>query len=514
VKKKSLISASLFGAAFIVASPSFGDAATVETCAKLETHNVSVTLSEPMMRIDGAYHELIDSLYLKPVMKDKQLLAPLTDIIDELNGVTKVADKTVIFELAGRSVTMTVGSPTATVDGKEAKAPIAPEIIEEQIYVPVRFVLEGLGGVWSWDAARERASIDVGVPPGSILNIPNGPINLGTALTQKEDWYGSDDAKKAADGVLANQNPDGGWFKLSGGNNFAFVVDRDKFPTYRQKSTIDNDTTMVQIRFLGRVFKATNDKKYGDAVVKGVEYILKTQYDNGGWPQFAPITTGYHQRVTFNDDAVANVAEVLIDVGNKAAEFGTVSDDLSKRAKAAVDKSLALVLKTQVVENGKKTAWCAQYNEKTLTCDKGRSYELASISGSESVNLIRFLMGVEKPSKEIVDAVNSAVAFLDSLKITGKKIVEKKDATLEFGFNRVLVDDPAGAPLWPRFIELGTHKALFSNRGGDKLYTYEDVSYERRNKYSWLVGTPQSLLEKDYPAWQKKHSPDVNALAR
>jgi len=85
---------------------------------------------------------------------------------------------------------------------------------------------------------------------------------------------------------------------------------------------------------------------------------------------------------------------------------------------------------------------------------------------------------------------------------------------LEFGFNRVLVDDPAAAPLWPRFIELGTHKALFSNRGGDKLYAYEDVSYERRNKYSWLVGTPQSLLEKDYPAWQKKHSPDVNALAR
>ena len=111
MKKKSLISASLFGAAFVVASPSFGGAAIAETCAKLETHNVSMMLSEPMMRVDGAYHELIDSLYVKPVMKDKQLLAPLTDIIDELNGVMKVADKTVTFELAGRSVTMTVGSP-------------------------------------------------------------------------------------------------------------------------------------------------------------------------------------------------------------------------------------------------------------------------------------------------------------------------------------------------------------------------------------------------------------------
>lgn len=34
-------------------------------------------------------------------------------------------------------------------------------------------------------------------------------------------------------------------------------------------------------------------------------------------------------------------------------------------------------------------------------------------------------MTFDKPGKEIVDAVNSSVAFLDSLKITGKKIVEK-----------------------------------------------------------------------------------------
>lgn len=183
-------------------------------------------------------------------------------------------------------------------------------------------------------------------------------------------------------GVPADQNPDGGRSKLSGGNDFAFKVDRDKFPTYRQKSTIDNDTTMVQIRFVGRVFAATRDKRYGDAVARGVEYILKTQYDNGGWPQFAPITTGCRRRVTINDDAVANVAEVLEDVGNKAEEFTFVFDDLAERAGAAVEKSPAPALKTQIVENGEKRAWCARHNEKTPVRDKGRSHERASTSSA------------------------------------------------------------------------------------------------------------------------------------
>lgn len=78
----------------------------------------------------------------------------------------------------------------------------------------------------------------------------------------------------------------------------------------------------------------------------------------------------------------------------------------------------------------------------------------------------------------------------------------------------MLVDDPAAGPLRPRFIELETHKTLFSNRGGDKLYACEDVSYERRNKYNWLVDTSKTLIKKDYPAWRKKWSPDVDALAK
>lgn len=483
-------------------------------CAPLEPHTVALMMSEPSMVVDGAYHELLDGTYLKPYLKDKEVMAVLTDMLDELYGEAKADGKTVVYTLNGHSVTMSAGSVEAKVDGKDVKAPVAPEIVEGEIFAPVRFVFKELGGEWAWDKARERAVISILVPKGSVYELSEGTVNLRTALQQKPEWYAGDEARKAADGLLGMQNADGGWFKLTSGADFAAKVDRDGFAAYRQKSTIDNDTTMVQLRFLGRVYNATKADAYKDAVVRGIEYILKGQYANGGWPQFFPVTVGYHKRITFNDDAVANVSEVLLDVAAKTAEFGFVSDELAARAKAACDKALALVLKTQVVMDGKKTAWCAQYDETTLECAKGRSYELASVSGSESVNILRFLMSFKAPTKEVVEAVNAAIAYLQSMRIDGKKIVQKDDPSLEFGFNRVLADDPKAKPLWPRFIEIGTNKTLFSNRAGDKLYAYEDVSYERRNRYSWLVTTPQSLLEKDYPAWQKEHSPGVNALAK
>lgn len=172
---------------------------------------------------------------------------------------------------------------------------------------------------------------------------------------------------------------------------------------------------------------------------------------------------------------------------------------------------MRLILDSQVVVNGQKTAWCAQYNEETLECARGRSYELASISGDESVNVVRFLMNYDEPSQEIIDAVNSSVAFLKSHTIMDKKLVRIKDPTLEFGRKRILAD-VEGKTVWPRFINLETLRPLFSNRQGDKLDSYDQVSYERSEKYSWVVTSPGKMFKNDYPKWQAKHSPDFNAL--
>lgn len=68
--------------------------------------------------------------------------------------------------------------------------------------------------------------------------------------------------------------------------------------------------------------------------------------------------------------------------------------------------------------------------------------------------------------------------------------------------------------MWARFYEIGANKPIFCSRDGIPRDTIAEISYERRNGYSWLGYYAKGLLAKDYPAWQKKWAPKNNVLER
>lgn len=53
-----------------------------------------------------------------------------------------------------------------------------------------------------------------------------------------------------------------------------------------------------------------------------MDYLQKTQYDNGGWPQCYPRPRGYSRYITFNDDAMIGAMRLLRDVVEKAKVTG------------------------------------------------------------------------------------------------------------------------------------------------------------------------------------------------
>lgn len=500
-----LASAVHFGGAGIVlaAEPSFQEGKLVE---------IVVMASEPMMQVNGAYHELIDGLYAAPIVEDeKHVFAPLDDILAELGGTVSRQGDAITYGLGERSVAMTIGSETAQVNGEEKSAPFAPRVEDGLVYAPFEFVMEGLGARYSWISSRQRAEALFLLPAGSLYSIPSGKLRMRDVEEKEEAWFAGPEAKALAEALIANQNEDGGWFKLGSSSDLLHVVNREAYPAIRQNSTIDNGTTVFQLSTLAKINAAQPDPALQSAIASGVRYLLDGQYDNGGWSQFFPIRSGYHARITFNDDAVANVLQLLRNVTDEEGDFAFLEASVLERAGEALQKGIDLVLRTQIVQEGQKTVWCAQYDEVSLECARGRSYELASLSGGESANILRFLMSLEAPNQTVIDAVNAGVAYLAGQAIEGKKLTRRQDATLPFGRDRILVDD-AGSVVWPRFIELGTNRPLYSNRAGDRLYNYEEVSYERRERYSWLVTTPRDVLNKVYPEWQQKHSPNVNAL--
>jgi PelA/Pel-15E family pectate lyase len=260
------------------------------------------------------------------------------------------------------------------------------------------------------------------------------------------------------------------------------------------------------------VYQATGIERFKDAFLKGLDYILEAQYDNGGWPQRYPNPSGYSRHITFNDGTMIGVLNLLRDVAGKKPPYTFDDEDRCRRVERAIQKGIECILKCQIIANGRKTAWCAQHDEKTFVPKKARSYELASISGAESVGIVRFLMRIENPDPEIIEAVQAAVAWFDKARLEGIKQIREQDQSKPRGFDKVIVQDASAPPIWARFYDIKTNKPIFCSRDGIPKATLAEISYERRNGYSWLGYYATNLLEKEYPTWQKKWAPAKNML--
>lgn len=342
------------------------------------------------------------------------------------------------------------------------------------------------------------------VAPAAAQTSP-ATISWNRALDQPPAWYASAEAVRIADNVLLYQHENGGWEKNIDMARVLADSDRAHLREDTQGgTTIDNGATYAQVRYLARVYEATRREQFREGMLRGVDFLLAAQYANGGWPQFHPIRQGYYEHVTFNDGAMIGVMRLLRDVAHGRAPFTSVDARRRSRAATAIAKGLDVILKTQVEVDGKLTAWCAQYDHTTLRCAKARAYELPSLSGGESVDIVRYLMEIEKPSPEVVRAVESAVRWFDEVKLTGIAVITKRDSTLPRGFDRVVVADAAAAPLWARFYAIGTNTPMFVGRDGIVRSSLGEIEHERRIGYNYLGGWARELLAKEYPAWRRR----------
>jgi PelA/Pel-15E family pectate lyase len=199
-----------------------------------------------------------------------------------------------------------------------------------------------------------------------------------------------------------------------------------------------------------------------------------------------------------------NALNVLWDVAHQTKEFKAVDTSLLKPAQLAIEKGIDCILKTQLKVKGQLTAWCSQYNKKTLQPEKARAFELASLSSSESVGIVSFLMKIPQPPPAIQTAVNSAVSWLVKSMITGYKYVDVVDEKQPSGKDRVLVPE-SGSVVWARFYDLETGKPFFTGRDGIKKWNVAEIENERRTGYAWYGTWPQKILDKEYPEWLRKN---------
>ena len=312
-----------------------------------------------------------------------------------------------------------------------------------------------------------------------------------------------------AERMLHYQRANGGW-PQPGGDAIDYM--KELTPAQLQKlgqekekldATIDDRATTREINYLIEAFQKTHNPTYRLAAERGIKYLLSAQQANGGWAQFYPDSSGYRKQITYNDNAMIDVLWVMKRTAEGANGFEEVDKTLVRQAKQAVDKGVNCILKTQYIQHGTLTAWCAQHDRNTLLPTNARKFELASLSGAETVGILRFLMSLEKPSPAVKEAVRAGVTWLDSVKLPGVATNIISNPKLPRGTDVVMVAD-SGSTMWARFYELDTNRPFFCGRDGVKKYSLAEIDPERRTGYAWYGTWPEKLLAKEFPKWAKK----------
>ncbi len=325
--------------------------------------------------------------------------------------------------------------------------------------------------------------------------------------------------KEIADNILLYQRNNGGWPKNYDMQAILTKEQTEKVIAAKPvlHTTFDNCTTYSHIKYLAKAYQITKDERYKDGALRGIDFVLSAQYPNGGWPQYYPLEKKYSRCITFNDDAMTGVMKMLMEIINDAPYYSFVDKGRREKIKIAFDKGLDCILKCQINENGKLTGWCQQHDPNSLAPAKARAYELPSICNREGTWVVLFLMSIDKPSKEVINSVQSAVKWFEDSKIVGIRVEEFNTPPFQTPLrllttDKKVVEDQNAPPIWARFYELGTHKPLFSNRQSQRLYSLAEVDRERR-AYGWYTYDPQQVLDQ-YPAWQKKWSPEQDVLKK
>ena len=137
----------------------------------------------------------------------------------------------------------------------------------------------------------------------------------------------------------------------------------------------------------------------------------------------------------------------------------------------------------QVKLEGKLTVWSAQYDPLSMQPVSARGYELASLSGGESVSALRFLFTLRPVTPEITAAIDAGMAWFAAHEI------------------------PGNAGGWARFYDLHTQQPFFPGKRDGKAWTSEEAMRKvNPGGYDFAVKKPRDL-----PKWHKKW---LQALAK
>lgn len=259
---------------------------------------------------------------------------------------------------------------------------------------------------------------------------------------------------------------------------------------YYGNATFD-DGTIDAAEFLLRIYMERYDPKYKPCLEKTVDFLLKSQYPIGGWPQRWPLRyefvkngkEDYSSFITINDGVLTNNINFLIKCYLCLG---------MNRVLEPITRAMSCVM---ILQGGKPQAGWAMQHKLDINFSPGhaRDFEPAGYAPTATVEMIRNLMNFYRMTgnSKYLARIPDALEFLESIKYS------EEDAKF---FNVRL---GKGDILCPTFVEVGTNKALYLHRNGNKYW----VDYDPNNlitHYGSVRKIPIQNLRDEYEALLKQ----------
>jgi PelA/Pel-15E family pectate lyase len=335
--------------------------------------------------------------------------------------------------------------------------------------------------------------------PNQIWVQPPGTPRLG--LTFLRAYEATDDRRyleaaiAVADALIWGQLEPGGWHYVIDfleEDRVQYRHEDSNDPDERNTCVFDDNVSQEAIRLLMAVDGILQRDPYHEATMYALEFMMKSQFANGAWPQMYPLTGEYPEHYpdyyTFNDQATNDCISVMMEAYIRYGD---------ERYLRSAESGGGFIIISQIEEP--QGGWAQQYFW-NLTPAPARAFEPAAACSKVTGHNIRTLLELYllTGNETYLSPIPSAIDWFDRSTI--------------------------GQDLWARFYELGTNRPIYGDRDGEIYYNLSDISEERRLGYSWTgaygrgaKGMYKTVMEKGregYLADRHREPTEAERLAR
>ncbi len=130
-------------------------------CGYSEDVVLSLQIDNPIMQVNGKKEEIDKGRGTKPIIIDGRTLVPIRAIIEELGGDVRwdALSETVFLELEDDKIKLVIDENTAYLNNKKEELDVAPTIINGRTMLPIRFIAEGFNFGVGWNERNRTVYI-------------------------------------------------------------------------------------------------------------------------------------------------------------------------------------------------------------------------------------------------------------------------------------------------------------------------------------------------------------------